>query len=119
MSQSSLPCRGSSKKIGAAEHQRGGGRVVVVGPGGGQPRPVAALSCRSLFHVGRVVVIGHDDGPAAIAAGNHDEQVAFVACLLVSQPAAPPGEIEIGLPAERQSPATARPVMPLPRSVRR
>ena len=43
------------------------------------------------------------DGPAAVLAGDHDHQVAFVGlALLVPLPAAGPGEMEIGLPAEGQ-----------------
>src|SRR5208337_5088642 len=74
------------------EHHGGGGRVVVVGPGGGDSRPAAFAGVAvDVFHVGRVVVIGHDHGPAAILAGNHDHQVAFVGlALLVQFPAARP-----------------------------
>ena len=104
MSQSSLPARLSSMKIGAAEHQGGGGRMVVVGPGRGQSsRRAAGGLFVAVFHVGRVVVVGHDHRPPAIAAGNHHHQVAlFQLALLVAQPAARPRESEIGLPVERQ-----------------
>ena len=86
------------------QHQRGGGRVVVVGPGRGQPgAAAAAVLFVAVFHVGRVVMIGHDDRPAAVAAGNHDHQVALLGlpCRFSSQPPEP-GKTEIGLPAERQ-----------------
>ena len=56
-----------------------------------------------VFHVGRVVVVGHDHGPAAVSAGNDDDQVALVGlAVLVALPAARPGEVEVGLPAEGQ-----------------
>ena len=87
-----------------AEHQGGGGRVVVVGPGRRQPGAVAAAGLLvAVFHVGRVVVVGHDHRPAAIPPGNHHHQVAlFELAFLIAQPAAGPGEMEIGLPAEGQ-----------------
>ena len=48
-----------------AEHQRGRGRVIVVGPGGGEPRAAAAaVLVVAVVHVGRVVMVGHDDRPA-------------------------------------------------------
>src|SRR6202040_4411974 len=86
------------------QHPRHRRRMVVVGAGGGEARPVAAvLVTVAVFHVGRVVVVGHDHGAATVAAGDGDQQVALLEmALLVAQPAARPGEVEVGLPAERQ-----------------
>ena len=86
------------------QHQRGRGRMVVVGAGGRQPRPAAPVRvAEAVFHVGRVVMVGHDDGAAAVAAGDDHDQVAFVGLVvLVLQPAARPGKVEVGLPAEGQ-----------------
>ena len=97
-----------------AEHQGGGGRVVVVGPGRRQAGAVAAAGLLvAVFHVGRVVVVGHDHRPAAIAAGNHHQQVAlFEPAVLVAQPAAQPGERKSVCQRNGRSPTAALPVMP-------
>ncbi len=87
------------------EHHGHGSGVIVVGPGGGDPRPadLAGGIAVDVLHVGRVVVVGHDDRPAAVLAGNDHEDVALVGlAVLVPLPAAGPGELEVGLPAEGQ-----------------
>ena len=48
-------------------------------------------------------MVGHDHGPAPVPAGNDHHQVAFFGfSLLIVEPAAGPGEVEIGLPMEGQ-----------------
>ena len=48
-------------------------------------------------------MVGHDDGAATVATGDHDQQIAFFEpAVLIAGPAAGPGEREIGLPMERQ-----------------
>src|SRR5205085_4981662 len=74
------------------QHEGGGGGVVVVGATGGQAGAAAAiLLFVAVGHVGGVVVVGHDDRPAAVPAGDHDQDVALGRPVLVVQPAAHPG----------------------------
>ena len=49
------------QKDGRPEHQGGGGRMIVVGAGRGQPGSVATPGLVvAVLHIGRVVVIGHN-----------------------------------------------------------
>ena len=110
-----LALAGKLQEDRGGQHQGGGGRVIVVGAGRRQPRPAAPVPvAENVFHVRGVVVVGHDDRLAAVAAGNDDQQIAFVGFAgLVFRPAAPPGEMEIGLPAEGQfADHRARPAIP-------
>src|SRR5262245_48158115 len=67
-----------------SQHESGGRGVIVVGSGGREPSPLAArIRLIVVRHVCRVVVVGHDYSPAAVATGNDDDQVALVAVLLL------------------------------------
>ena len=86
------------------QQQRGGGRVIVVGARGGHAHARAALVVLiHVFHVSRIIVVGHDDGLAAVLPGDHHQDVALCGLAgLIAAPAAIDREIEHGLPAERQ-----------------
>ena len=64
-------------------------------PAGPQLRLVA------IRHVSGVVMVRHDDGMAAIPTRNDRDDVALGPAVLISEPAAHPGIVEVGLPAER------------------
>src|SRR5947208_769868 len=92
------PATGSGANGGGGE-QRRRRRVVVVGAAGRRAQPVAAaVGVVDVLHVGGVVVVAHDHRLAAIAAGDHEHDVALVgAAVLVAGPAAHPREVEVGL----------------------
>ena len=73
------------------QHQGRRGRMVVVGAGGSQPRTMSAMGVTEhIFHVGRVVMIGHDHRSGAIAAGNRHQQIALVSFLASGCRPSPP-----------------------------
>ena len=59
-------------------------RVVVICPGCRRTQTVAtALRFKDIFHIGGVVVVGHDHGLAAVPAGNYQDDVAFLRLALL------------------------------------
>ena len=77
-SQPSWPLLAHFQEDRRGQHHGGGGRVVVVGPAGGERGPrAAALLVIAVGHVGRVVVVGHDDRPRPVLAGDHGDDVAL------------------------------------------
>ena len=103
-SHPSWPVRLRSRKIGAPSIRAAVAEWLSSAPAAASRAPLPPRGLLvAVFHVGRVVVVGHDHRPAAIPAGDHHHQVAFFEpAILVAQPAAGPGKLEIGLPAERQ-----------------
>ena len=73
-----------------------------LGPRRGDARPVAAaLRFVMVVRVRGIVVVGHDDRAAGVLAGDAAHDVPLVRPpLLVVQPAAPPGVMEVGSPGE-------------------
>src|SRR5690242_2826489 len=82
------------QKNGRRQHERRGGRMIVVSAASGQARsPAAVLLVEMINHVSRVVMIRHDDRPAAILAGNQDQQIALARLtVLVLEPSFRPGK---------------------------
>ena len=79
MSRSRRPSRASGKKDLSGGQQGCRRRMVVVGPGCGRTQTVpAARFFEDILHVGRVVVVRHDHGLAAISSGNDDHDVALL-----------------------------------------
>jgi len=68
----------------------------------------------NIFHVGRIVMVGHDDGFFTVFPGDNHQQVAFVGVtFLIVFPAAERRKIEIRFPSEKAvSPQIAFPAMP-------
>ena len=95
----------SSRKIGAASISVAVAEWLSSAPAAASRGAVAAARLLvAVFHVGRVVVVGHDHRPATVAAGNDDQQVAFLAACPPDCLSQPPdqGKWKVGLPAERQ-----------------
>ena len=84
------------------QHECSRRRVIIVRPQGSHTCQLsAALFVVKVFHIRRVVVIGHDHRAAPVLPRDNYQEIAFALLpFLVRAPAAHPVEFEIGLPPE-------------------
>ena len=70
-------CTAEFDKRSRTQHQSGSRRVVVIGTTRSHARPVTdgfGAIAVNILHIGRIVMIGHDDRLAAVAARDDDEK---------------------------------------------
>src|SRR5260370_17511617 len=90
------------QKALGAQHQGGSSRMIVVCATSCQARAIAAvLGVITIKHVRCVIMIGHDNGPAAIPPRNNDAEIALLEkTLLIVKPTPPPPKTNIRPPAQ-------------------
>ncbi len=88
----------------SGKHKRGGGRMIIVCTGGSNARQLSStLFIIEVFHVGSVIVIGHDHGPSMVLSRNHDQEIALLGLArLIVEPSPHPGKVKIGAPFKRE-----------------